>query len=91
MMSSHIFQLSGAEFVDYAMTREMKGMNKPLKPVPKFAQGKGETDYSFLTRVENAATQVINVAKFEDKYQVSLYIHTTSATTSLYSVTFLAI
>ncbi len=49
-----------------------KGMTRPLKPVPKFKQGKRESDVVFLNRIENEAQKVIAKAQYEDKYNVSV-------------------
>lgn len=50
--------------------RVERGMSRPLKPVPKFVQGKRETDKSFMNRVELETQRVLLKSKLTDKYKV---------------------
>jgi len=45
-------------------------MKKPLKPVPRFVQGKFETDKDFLRRVDIETNRVLMTDKMERKYKV---------------------
>ena len=60
--------------MDHSMSIEQKGMTKPLREVPKFAQGKRESDQQFLNRVENMTSLVLKKSKFEDKYKVKMQV-----------------
>ena len=46
-------------------------MSRPLKPAPRFVQGKRETDDHFLRRVSLETHRVLMKAQIEDKYKVT--------------------
>nr|CAD7441827.1 unnamed protein product [Timema bartmani] len=48
------------------------GMTRPEKPAPVFTQFPGESDQSFLWRVDHACKEVIAEAKFEKKFGVDV-------------------
>ena len=45
-------------------------MTRPLKPVPRFLQGKRESDKAFMQRVERETQAVITRSKLQDKFKV---------------------
>ena len=47
-----------------------RGMSRPLKPAPKFVQGKKENDSDFMHRVELETQRVLMEAHIEEKYKV---------------------
>ncbi|XP_043196222.1 coiled-coil domain-containing protein 137-like isoform X1 [Amphibalanus amphitrite] len=49
-----------------------RGMTRPLKPIPLFEQGPGESDGRFLRRVEKLTKERIHQSRFEDKYNVDI-------------------
>ncbi len=50
-------------------------MTRPLKPVPKFEQRKGESDQGFMNRMERETQRVISQAQYEEKYEVNICLH----------------
>jgi len=52
---------------------KLKGMTKPLKPVPVFKQVPGETKKAFYRRMDRTVNAVLQRKKYEDKYDVDVF------------------
>jgi len=50
----------------------LKGMNKPLKPIPVFKQKPGEHKRAFFYRMDQTIQSMKKRAQFEDKYKVDV-------------------
>ena len=50
----------------------LKGMSKPLRPVPIFRQEPGESKRAFFNRMEATTKAVLERRKFEDKFDVEV-------------------
>jgi len=50
-----------------------RGVTRAFKSVPDFKKRRGESEKSFLHRVDRETAAVIQKAKFEDKYDASRY------------------
>lgn len=50
----------------------VKGMTRPMKPVPVFEQRPNESDEKFLKRVDRMTKECIQEHKFEEKYNVDV-------------------
>ena len=51
-----------------------KGMTRPIKPIPVFKQHKGESERSFIYRMDKETQEVISRTQFEDKFDVCTII-----------------
>merc|ERR1712098_371687 len=51
---------------------KLKGMNKPLKPIPVFRQKPGEHKRAFYYRMEQTIQSMKKRASFEEKYKVDV-------------------
>ena len=51
---------------------DTRGATRKVKRVPHFEQGKRETEQAFFNRMEIEAQRAMNVAKFEEKFEVQM-------------------
>jgi len=56
---------------------KLKGMNKPLKPIPVFKQKPGEHKRAFFYRMDQTIQSMKKRAQFEDKYKVDVQMDET--------------
>jgi len=75
--------ITSRAFVDPATP--VKGMTRPLKPIPLFEQKPGESDNKFLKRVQKMTKARIQQSKFEDKYKVDIMPDPVTGETKLIS------
>jgi len=66
----------GKKLLDSTLTMgtemKLKGMTRPLKPVPVFKQMPGEAKKQFFRRMDKTVNAVLERKKYEDKYDVDV-------------------
>ena len=50
---------------------DTRGASRKVKRVPRFEQGKKETDRAFYLRMERETQKAIKTVEFEEKFQVN--------------------
>ena len=51
---------------------DTRGASRKVKRVPRFEQGKKETDHAFDLRMERETQKAIKIVEFEEKFQVTM-------------------